>query len=53
MPESIPLRTRRDDTIAARSLERAGRLEPQPVPPPRPATNPFLEPDWPPDDEPA
>ncbi|MBR8638573.1 hypothetical protein KEF29_02985 [Streptomyces tuirus] len=53
MPEPIPLRPRRDDTAAdVRSLVQLGREEPPPIP--APATNPFLEPDWPPpDDEPA
>ncbi len=50
MPEPPTERLpRRDDTAAdAGSLERMGRLDEQPVP--APATSPFLEPDWPPDD---
>jgi hypothetical protein len=33
MPEAVPRSPRRDDTAAdARSLERMGRLEPQPIP---------------------
>jgi hypothetical protein len=52
MPDPIPLRPRRDDTAAdVRSLVQLGQEEPPPVP--APATNPFLEPDWPADDEPA
>jgi hypothetical protein len=52
MPDPIPLRPRRDDTAAdIRSLVQLGEVEPQPIP--APATNPFLAPDWPPDDEPA
>ena len=49
MPEPIPRSPRRDDTAAdARSLEQLGRIEPQPIP-----AAVFLEPDWPPEDEPA
>jgi hypothetical protein len=52
MPEPIPLQPRRDDTAAdMRSLVQMGEAEPQPIP--APAINPFQEPDWPPDDEPA
>ncbi|GGV91516.1 hypothetical protein [Streptomyces massasporeus] len=52
MPDPIPLRPRRDDTAAdMRSLVQLGEAEPQPIP--APAINPFQEPDWPPDDEPA
>jgi hypothetical protein len=52
MPEPIPLQPRRDDTAAdMRSLVQMGEAEPQPIP--APATNPFQEPDWPPDDGPA
>jgi hypothetical protein len=52
MPDPIPLRPRRDDSAADMgSLVRLGREEPQPIP--EPATNPFLEPDWPPEEEPA
>ncbi|MER7053504.1 hypothetical protein ACH4MG_26965 [Streptomyces sp. NPDC017454] len=51
MPEPIPLRPRHDVGAAdAGSLERMGRLDPQPIP--EPAIRPFLEPDWPPEDEP-
>jgi hypothetical protein len=46
MPDPIPLRPRRDDSAADMgSLVRLGREEPQPIP--EPATNPFLEPDYP------
>ncbi|CAL9665937.1 hypothetical protein SUDANB1_07212 [Streptomyces sp. enrichment culture] len=39
MPDPIPLRPRGDDTAAdVRSLERLGRIDPQPIP--APATNP-------------
>lgn len=41
---------RRDDTAAdAGSLERHGRLDPQPIP--EPSNSPFLEPDLPPFEE--
>jgi len=48
MPEPAAARTpRRDDTAAdAGSLERMGRIEPQPIP--APSIQPFLEPDLPP-----
>lgn len=47
-PEPIPMRPRRDDAAAdADTLEEMGRLEEQPTP--APADNPFLEPDYPPD----
>ena len=47
MLEAIPRTPRRDDTAAdAGSLERLGRLDPQPVP--APSISPFLEPDLPP-----
>ncbi len=50
--DPIPLRPRRDGTAAdVRSLVQLGQEDPPPIP--APATNPFLEPDWPPDDEPA
>ncbi|MCX4816790.1 hypothetical protein OG601_47580 [Streptomyces sp. NBC_01239] len=48
----VELQPRRDDTAAdAGSLERLGRLDPQPIP--APSDDPFLEPDLPPapDDE--
>lgn len=52
MPEPIPLQPRQDPGAAdAGSLEAMGRIEPQPIP--EPATNPFQEPDWPPEDQPA
>lgn len=52
MPDPIPLRPRRDPSAAdTGSLVALGREDPPPVP--RPATDPFLEPDWPPEDEPA
>lgn len=48
MLEAIPRTPRRDDTAAdAGSLERLGRLDPQPVP--APSIRPFLEPDLPPE----
>lgn len=51
MPEAIPRLPRRDDTAAdAGSLERLGRLEPQPIP--APANDPFLEPVYDPPLEP-
>ncbi|MDH6610347.1 hypothetical protein M2164_005982 [Streptomyces sp. SAI-208] len=48
MPEPPAARApRRDDTAAdAGSLERMGRLEPQPIP--APSIQPFLEPELPP-----
>ncbi|MCX4231976.1 hypothetical protein [Streptomyces ortus] len=47
MPEATPRAPRRDDTAAdAASLERMGRMEPQPIP--APSIQPFLEPDLPP-----
>lgn len=47
MTDPIPRPQRRDDTAAdAGSLERMGRLEPQPIP--APSISPFLEPDLPP-----
>lgn len=52
MPEARERRPRRDDTAAdIGTLVRLGREDPPPVP--RPAIRPFLEPDWPPEDEPA
>jgi hypothetical protein len=46
MPEPILRAPRRDDTAAdARSLERLGRLDPQPIP--APSISPFLEPVYP------
>src|SRR5690606_20099346 len=52
MSEPIPREPRRDDTAAdVGTLVRLGREDPQPVP--APSIQPFLEPDWPPDDEPA
>ncbi|GGW76807.1 hypothetical protein [Streptomyces griseoloalbus] len=53
MPDAPERPPRRDDTAAdVGSLVRLGRQDPPPIP--RPATQPFLEPDWPPpDDEPA
>lgn len=43
MPEAREREPRRDDTAAdTRSLERLGRIEPQPVP--APSIRPFLEP---------
>lgn len=48
--EPAPRQPRRDTTAAdAGSLERAGRLDPQPVP--APSTSPFLAPDLPPFEE--
>lgn len=48
MPEAVPRQPRRDDTAAdAGSLERMGRIEPQPVP--APSISPFLEPQLPPE----
>jgi len=48
--EPAPRTPRRDDTAAdAGSLERAGRLDPQPVP--APSISPFLAPDLPPYEE--
>jgi hypothetical protein len=48
--EPAPRTPRRDDTAAdARSLERAGRLDPQPIP--APSISPFLAPDLPPFEE--
>jgi hypothetical protein len=45
--EPAPRTPRRDDTAAdAGSLERAGRLDPQPIP--VPSIRPFLAPDLPP-----
>jgi len=45
-----PQTPRRDSTAAdAGSLQRLGRLDPQPAP--RPSIRPFLEPDLPPYDE--
>ena len=51
MPEPPVARQPRRDTTAAdaSSLERLGRIDPQPVP--APSTQPFQEPDWPPADE--
>jgi hypothetical protein len=47
MPEAVPRRPRRDDAAAdAGSLERLGRIDPQPIP--APSITPFLEPDLPP-----
>ena len=47
MPEAVPRQPRRDDTAAdAGSLERLGRIDPQPIP--APSISPFLEPDLPP-----
>lgn len=52
MPEPVSRLPRRDDCAAdVRSLVQLGREEPPPIP--APAINPFLEPDWPPEDEPA
>jgi hypothetical protein len=52
MPDPIPLRPRRDgEETDMRSPVQLGDAEPQLVP--APAINPFLAPDWPPDDEPA
>ncbi|MFL6096084.1 hypothetical protein [Streptomyces canus] len=52
MPEAVPRQPRRDDTAAdAGSLERLGRIDPQPIP--APSISPFLEPDLPPAEEPA
>src|SRR5690606_32720507 len=43
IPDPTPREPRRDDTAAdTRSLERLGRIEPQP--PPAPSIRPFLEP---------
>ena len=51
MPEAVERTPRQDDTAAdAGSLEMLGRLDPQPIP--EPSTNPFLEPQLPPGDEP-
>jgi hypothetical protein len=48
--EPAPRTPRRDDTAAdAGSLERAGRLDPQPIP--APSISPFLSPDLPPYEE--
>lgn len=50
MPEPIPRQPRRDDAAAdMKSLVQLGRADEQPVP--APSISPFLEPDWPPDDE--
>ncbi|WP_194235940.1 hypothetical protein [Streptomyces acidicola] len=50
MPDAIERPPRRDDNAAdVGSLVQLGEAEPQPVP--APATQPFLEPDWPPPDE--
>jgi len=48
MPEPPAARLPRRDTTAAyaASLERLGRLDPQPIP--APSISPFLEPDLPP-----
>ena len=52
MPEAVERSPRQDDTAAdAGSLERMGRIDPQPIP--EPATNPFLEPQLPPADGPS
>ena len=52
MPEAREPPPRRDDTAADMgSLVALGHEEPPPVP--APSTNPFLEPPWPLDDEPA
>jgi len=41
MPEAVPRQPRRDDTAAdAGSLERLGRIDPQPVPAPTPSEAP-------------
>lgn len=46
MPEASERLPRRDDTAAdVGTLVRLGREEPQPIP--APATNPFLEPQYP------
>ena len=51
MPEPPVARTPRRDTTAADagSLERLGRIDPQPAP--QPSIRPFLEPDLPPYEE--
>ncbi|MFJ7963115.1 hypothetical protein [Streptomyces sp. NPDC096324] len=51
MPEPPQERRPRLDDSAAdvASLVQLGRGDPPPIP--APATKPFLEPDWPPDDE--
>jgi hypothetical protein len=51
MPEPPVARQPRRDTTAAGAArsERMVRIDEQPVP--APATNPFLEPDWPPPDD--
>lgn len=47
MPEAVERPPRRDTTAAdAGSLERLGRIDPQPIP--APSISPFLEPDLPP-----
>lgn len=52
MPDAVERTPRRDDTAAdLRGLVTLGREDPPPIP--APAIQPFLEPDWPPDDEPA
>lgn len=49
MPEPRAVQPRRDDAAAdLGSLVEMGREEPPPIP--APATDPFLQPDWPPDD---
>ncbi|MFJ3812302.1 hypothetical protein ACIPWE_38805 [Streptomyces sp. NPDC090073] len=50
--EPIPVQPRQDPGAAdIQSLVRMGEADPPPVP--APATDPFLQPDWPPDDQPA
>lgn len=52
MPEARERPPRRDDTAADMgSLVALGREDPPPIP--APALQPFQEPDWPPEDEPA
>ena len=53
MPEPPTAASPRRDPTAAdtTSLVALGREEPPPIP--APATNPFLEPDWPPEDQPV
>jgi hypothetical protein len=52
MTEARERPPRRDDSAAdLKSLVALGREEPPPVP--APSVQPFQEPDWPPEDEPA